>query len=176
MSTVALISILCLDRVGLVSSVADCLFSAGVNLRDTTFAVYGTGAEFSSVCELPEGLSVADIETNLARLPELSGADIKVSPFTFDHQPGPQVRVTHRIEVGGGDQLGLIARLSEIFAQFNANIVRMDAQKLPDIDGGRYVTRFAVSIPPDRAKTCLSEIANTAGSLGLDSSAVESTD
>jgi glycine cleavage system transcriptional repressor len=176
MSTVALISILCLDRVGLVSSVADCLFSAGVNLRDTTFAVYGTGAEFSSVCELPEGLSVADIETNLARLPELSGADIKVSPFAFDPLPGPQVRVTHRIEVGGGDQLGLIARLSEIFAQFDANIVRMDAQKLPDADGGRYVTRFAVSIPPDRAETCLSAIANTAGSLGLDSSAVESAD
>ncbi len=176
MSTVALISILCLDRVGLVSSVADCLFSAGVNLRDTTFAVYGTGAEFNSVCELPEGLSVADIETSLTRLPELSGADIKVSPFTFDPLPGPQVRVTHRIEVGGGDQLGLIARLSEIFAQFDANLVRLDAQKLPDVDGGRYVTRFAVSIPPDRAETCLSAIANTAGSLGLDSSAVESTD
>jgi glycine cleavage system transcriptional repressor len=141
-----------------------------------TSTSYGTGAEFSSVCELPEGLSVADIETNLARLPELSGADIKVSPFTFDPAPGPKVRVTHRIEVSGGDQLGLIARLSEIFAQFDANIVRMDAQKLPDVDGGRYVTRFAVSIPSDRAETCLSAIANTAGSLGLDSSAVESTD
>jgi len=34
----------------------------------------------------------------------------------------------------------------------------------------------AFSIPPDRAETCLSAIANTAGSLGLDSSAEESTD
>jgi glycine cleavage system transcriptional repressor len=174
MPSVALVSILCRDRVGLVSAVADSLFTAGVNLRDTTFAVYGAGAEFSSVCELPDNTEVAEIEQGLARLPELDGAEIRVTPFAFDPLPGPAVRITHRIEVSGGDQLGLIARLSDIFAQFGANIVRLDAQKLPDTEGGRYVTRFAVSLPPDRAETCLSAIANTAGSLGLDSSAVES--
>jgi glycine cleavage system transcriptional repressor len=171
MASVALVSILCLDKVGLVSAVADVLFTAGVNLRDTTFAVYGAGAEFSSVCELPDGVGIAEIEHGLARLPELDGAEIKVSPFTFDPLPGPAVLITHRIEVSGGDQLGLIARLSDIFAQYGANIVRLDAQKLPDAEGGRYVTRFAVSLPPDRADTCLSAIANTAGSLGLESKA-----
>src|ERR1700722_18153476 len=171
MPSVALVSILCRDRVGLVSSVADFLFTAGVNLRDTTFAVYGAGAEFSSVCELPDGTAVAEIERGLAALRELEGAELRVTPFAFDPIPGPAVRITHRIEVGGGDQLGLLARLSEIFAQFGANIVRMDAQKLPDSEGGRYVTRFAVSLPPERADTCLAAIANTAGSLGLDSSA-----
>ena len=173
MPSVALVSILCRDRVGLVSSVADFLFNAGVNLRDTTFAVYGAGAEFSSVCELPADVGVDEIQAGLARLPELKGAELRVTPFTFDPTPGPAVRITHRIEVGGGDQLGLIARLSEIFAQFDGNIVRMDAQKLPDAEGGRYVTRFAVSLPPDRAQTCLAAIANTAGSLGLESSAEE---
>ncbi len=175
MPSVALVSILCHDRVGLVSSVADFLFSAGVNLRDTTFAVYGAGAEFSSVCELPDGTTVDDLQEGLARLPELEGAELRVAPFAFDPTPGPTVRITHRIEVSGGDQLGLIARLSEIFAQFGANIVRLDAQKLPDAEGGRYVTRFAVSLPLDRADTCLSAIANTAGSLGLESSAVKAT-
>jgi glycine cleavage system transcriptional repressor len=176
MPSVALVSILCRDRVGLVSAVADSLFTAGVDLRDTTFAVYGTGAEFSSVCELPDGVDVADIERGLGALAELEGAELRVTPFAFDPLPGPAVRITHRIEVGGGDQLGLIARLSDIFAQFGANIVRMDAQKLPDSEGGRYVTRFAVSLPPDRAETCLAAIANTAGSLGLDSTAEASAD
>jgi glycine cleavage system transcriptional repressor len=176
MPSVALVSILCRDRVGLVSSVADFLFTAGVNLRDTTFAVYGAGAEFSSVCELPDGTAVAEIESGLVALRELEGAEVRVTPFAFDPIPGPAVRITHRIEVGGGDQLGLIARLSEIFAQFDANIVRMDAQKLPDSEGGRYVTRFAVSLPPERADTCLAAIANTAGSLGLDSTAEVSAD
>lgn len=176
MSAIALISILCHDRVGLVSAVADYLFSAGINLRDTTFAAYGSGAEFTSVCELPPDVGLSEIERGLAVIPELVGAQVRVVPFQFDPAPGPQAHITHRIEVSGGDQLGLIARLSEIFTQFGANIVRLEAQKLPEAEGGRYVTRFAVWLPPERAETCLAAIANTAGSLGLESSAEESRD
>ncbi len=176
MSSTVLISILCHDRVGLVSSVADLLFSAGVNLRDTTFAAYGTGAEFTSVCELPAGVTPDEIAHGLSGVEELAGAEIRVVPFTYDPSPGPHGRITHRVEVSGGDQLGLIARLSDIFSQFGANIVRLEAQKLPDSEGGRYVTRFAVALPKDRAETCLAAIANTAGSLGLTSTARESKD
>ncbi len=53
--TVALVSILAQDRVGFVSEIADHLFEAGVNLGDTSFAVLGTGAELTAVCELPAG-------------------------------------------------------------------------------------------------------------------------
>jgi glycine cleavage system transcriptional repressor len=171
----ALISILCEDQVGLVSAIADRLFAAGVNLRDTTFAAMGRGAEFSSVCELPAGISAEQLEADLRTLPELQGAQVRVVPYAFDPAPGPMGRITHRVEVSGGDQLGLIARLSDIFAQFGANIVRLDAQKLPDAEGGRYVTRFAVWLPPDRAEICLAAVANTAGTLGLSSRSEEAS-
>ena len=171
MASVALVSILTRDRVGLVAAIADCLFEAGVNLRDTTFAVLGKGAEFSSVCELPPGVYAHDLRDRLAVVAELEDAQIRVIPYGFDPQPGPMGKVTHRIEVSGGDQLGLIARLAEIFTQNGANIVRLDAQKLPEAEGGRYVTRFAVWLPPERAQLCLAAVANTAGSLGLDNRA-----
>ena len=45
--------------------------------------------------------------------------------------------------------------------------MRLEARKLPEAEGGLYVTRFAVSVPPDRANACLATVANTAGSLGL---------
>ncbi len=169
MASVALVSILCPDRVGLVSAIADCLFGAGVNLRDTTFAVLGKGAEFTSVCELPDGVTTHALRDELELVPELEGAQIRVTPYGFDPQPGPMGRITHRVEVSGGDQLGLIARLSEIFTQNGANIVRLDAQKLPEAEGGRYITRFAVWLPPERAALCLAAVENTAGSLGLTS-------
>jgi glycine cleavage system transcriptional repressor len=169
--SLALVSILCLDRIGLVSAIADHLFEAGINLRDTTFAVLGTGAEFTSVCELPEGVAAKRLEGELRALPELHGGEVRVVPYTFDAAPGPTGRITHRIEVSGGDQLGLIARLADIFTQHGANIVRLDAQKLPDSEGGRYVTRFAVWLPEGRAETCLAGVANTAGTLGLTSHA-----
>jgi glycine cleavage system transcriptional repressor len=169
MPSVALVSILCRDRVGLVSAIADHLFEAGINLRDTTFAVLGKGAEFTTVCELPGGVSVTELEAGLAALPELEGAQVRALAYNFDPSPGPTGRITHRIEVSGGDQLGLIARLAEIFTQYGANIVRLDAQKLPESEGGRYVTRFAVWLSPDRAEICLAAVGNTAGSLGLES-------
>lgn len=173
MASVALVSILCLDRVGLVAAIADCLFAAGVNLRDTSFAVLGRGAEFTSVCELPVGVDARRLHDELAQVPELEGAQIRVIPYGFDPLPGPMGQITHRIEVSGGDQLGLIARLAEIFTQNGANIVRLDAQKLPESEGGRYVTRFSVWLPDDRAGLCIAAVANTAGSLGLESRAEE---
>jgi glycine cleavage system transcriptional repressor len=165
--SVALVSILCRDQVGLVAAVADHLFSRGINLRDTTFAALGAGAEFTAICELPDGLAPAGLADGLTLVPELEGAEIRVAAYAFDPVPGPMGRITHRVEVVGGDQLGLIARLAAIFAQFGANIVRLDAQKLPDSEGGRYVTRLAVWLPPARAAICLAAVANTAGSLGL---------
>jgi len=164
---VALVSILGPDRVGLVSAIADHLFSAGVNLRDTTFAALGQGAEFTSLCELPESLGLDELEQGLAAVEALAGAQIRVVSYAFDHKAGPMDLITHRIEVSGGDQLGLIARLAEIFAQYGANIVRLDAQKLPDSEGGRYVTRFALWVPAARAEKCLAAVTNTAGELRL---------
>lgn len=164
---VVLVSILCHDQVGLVAAIADHLFGRGVNLRDTTFAALGKGAEFTAICELPDGLAPASLADGLALVPELEGAEIRVAAYAFDPLPGPMARITHRVEVEGGDQLGLIARLAEIFAQYGANIVRLDAQKLPEAEGGRYVTRFLVWLPPARSDICLAAVANTAGSLGL---------
>ncbi len=171
MASVALVSILCRDQVGLVAAIADHLFGEGINLRDTSFAVLGQGAEFTAICDLPEGLSAARLQQGLAQVPELADAQIRALAYGFDPVPGPMGRITHRVEVEGGDQLGLIARLAAIFAQYGANIVRLDAQKLPDTEGGRYVTRFSVWLPPARAETCLAAVANTAGSLGLASRA-----
>lgn len=168
---VALVSILCRDQVGLVAAIADHLFGHGVNLRDTTFAALGKGAEFTAICELPEGLSAASLEDGLALVPALEGAEIRVVAYEFDPVPGPMGRITHRVEIEGGDQLGLIARLAEIFAQYGANIVRLDAQKLPEEEGGRYVTRFSVWLPPSHTDICLAAVANTAGSMGLNSRA-----
>lgn len=162
--TAVLISISCPDRPGLVAAITGRLFDLGVNLGDTSFAMLGTGAEFTSVCEMPLALDMAEMHQELARLPELAGARIAIRPFELEADHGDLGRITHRITVSGGDRPGLVARLSEVFGQFRANIVRMDAQRVPEQD--LYVTRFSVCIPA-RAEACLATITNTAGELHL---------
>jgi glycine cleavage system transcriptional repressor len=175
MSSVALVSVLGPDRVGLVASIAERLFNAGVNLGDTTFAALGSGAEFVALCELPDGLSPRDIEADLKQAPELEGAEIRVVPYAFSPYQGVTGKVTHRITVSGGDQLGLVARLAEVFRRYEANIVRLEARKLSEAAGDFYVTRFAVYIPAEQVNPCLATVSNTAGSLGLDCDVEESS-
>lgn len=168
MSISSLISVICPDRVGLVADIAGHLFDLGVNLEDTTFAVLGEGAEFTAVCELPDGLSLVTVEAGLRNLPGLAEADLSVSPFELSTVHGPSGRMTHRITVFGGDRPGLIARLCEVFVQFSANIVRMNSEKSPGPGEGNYEVSFGVRIPEENIKACLATVANTAGSLGLE--------
>ena len=121
MAKTALISILCEDRTGLIAAITGRLFDLGANLGDTTFAVLGTGAEFTTVCEVPEDLSLGQVEDELKDLPELRDARLTVSDFSFKPVHGPSGHITHRIEITGPDSPGLIARLSEAFVGYGAN-------------------------------------------------------
>ncbi|HEB79698.1 MAG TPA: amino acid-binding protein [Rhodospirillales bacterium] len=170
MSNTALISFFCPDRIGIVASVAGRLFDLGANLGDTTFAVLGSGAKFTTVCELPDALSLQELEDELSGLTELENAQLTVAPFELSLEQGPSARITHRIKVAGGDRPGLIARLCEVFIQFKANIVRLNAVRNPEDKDDMYVIRIGVWIPEDNIKSCLATVANTAGGLGLECS------
>lgn len=161
------IVISCPDRTGLLAAVTARLFDLGGNLGDTSFAVLGTEAQYTCVAELPDEVSLGETQAELEKIPELAGADIAVVPFALTPVHGPSGHVTHRVEVRGDDRPGLVARLAEAFAEFGANIVRMDTERLPGAVAGRYVMRFEVWIPAERADACITTVGNTAESLGL---------
>ncbi len=166
MST-ALISLICEDRPGLIAAVTGRLYDIGVNLADTTFAVLGGGAEFTLVAKLPERLTLADLERELDELPELSDAKLTVTPFSYRESHDEKARITHRIEITGDDSPGLIARLSEAFRAFGANIVRLNSESVPGASGARFLLRMAIWVPDDKAAACMATVANTAGQMNL---------
>lgn len=167
MNHAALISIICEDRVGLIAAVTGRLYELGVNLGDTTFAVLGGGAEFTTVADIPAHQSLGLIERELVAIPMLHGAKITVAPLSFRAEHGDSARITHRIEIAGEDSPGLIARLSETFVGFGANIVRLNSERVPGGQGYRYVTRIAVWIAPDKTKPCLATVMNAAEEMRL---------
>ncbi len=167
MQSTALISILCPDRAGLVAAIAGRLFDLGVNLRDTSFAVLGQGAEFTAVCDLAGELTRELVEVELRGLAELDGAEIAVRDFTMEPDAGPTAEITHHISISGGDQPGLIARLCETFVQFDANIVSLNARPSPGAGHAIYTIRVAVWIPESAVRPCLATVSNTAQNLGM---------
>lgn len=167
MANDARIAISCPDRTGLLAAITGRLFDLGADLGDTSFAVLGEAAEFACVAELPSTLDADETAAELTKLPELAGATVAVTPFTLAPVRSETGQITHRVEVRGADRPGLVARLAEVFAEFGANIVRMDCEHIPGGGEGDYLIRFEVWLPPARAASCLAAADNIAGSLGL---------
>ncbi len=161
------ISIFCPDQVGLVSAITGKLFDLGINLGDTSFAVLGTGAEFTSVCEAPSELEIQEVQEQLQSLEELKNADISVKHFDLSMLHGPTANITHKIKVKGGDNPGLIARLSEVFIEFKANIVRLDSEKIISGKQDEYLIHISVWIPELIAEACIATVVNTANTLQM---------
>ncbi|MDH3335704.1 MAG: amino acid-binding protein [Rhodospirillaceae bacterium] len=166
-TTIALVSITGPDKVGIISDIAGRLFDLGVNFVDTTFAVLGGNAEFSAICELQGETDISVIKSELAALGVLSDAEISVSYFSIKNNSPASKSITHNIKVYGGDSPGLLARLCEVFQQFNANIVQLNSERHLGNSGDEYIITASVSIPQDATDSCLAHIANTAGELGL---------
>lgn len=168
MSLSALVSIIGPDRVGLVSAVTGRLFDLGANLGDTAFAVLGGGAEFTAICEFATEMDLETLERELEALSELDGAEVNVSRFELATMHSASETITHMFTVSGGDSPGLMARLCEVFGQFDANIVRLNSERVPGGSINQYVITAAVAIPDESASNCIATIANTAGEMGLD--------
>lgn len=162
----ALLTVFSPDRVGLISEVTGLLFDHGVNLGDTSFSILGKGGGFSSLIDVPEHLTEYDLAQELKSLNSLTDADIDVKRFSLPDQETPPKSVTHKIWCEGRDQPGLLARLSEVFTDFDGNIVRLKSEQVEQTDGTLFVTEFAVNIPKARSSNCLATLANTAEGLG----------
>jgi len=162
-----LISIIGRDQVGVVSAVTSYLFEIGANLADSAYAVLGQGFEFSCVAEFATVTTPDEVREGLAAISLLDGATITVTGFPFNLTRDDTGTITHVIEVKGGDRPGLVARISEVLVDFDANIVRMNSRRIETEDGFDYRTRFAVNVSPERAKALESTLYNTAGSLRL---------
>lgn len=165
------IAISCPDRTGLLSAITGRLFELEADIGDASFDVLGAAAEFTTVATLPDTLAAEDVGDALRTLEELAGADVSVTPFPLGAVRSESGQVTHRIEVRGTDRPGLVARLTEAFADYGANIVRMDCERVRGDTAADYVIQIEAWIPAARAETCLAAIDNTAQSLGLSSHA-----
>lgn len=168
MNETLLVAIVCPDRPGLVSTIAAKLFDLGISLGDMSFSILGTGAEFTAICSPSTPMNAVELKEQLSILPELKMADIKVSPFTWSIVQGENAKITHRVVLRGRDQPGLVARLTEMLVEYEANIVTLKTDQLFDPNGGaEYIIQMAISIPAARTQACLASMSNTASLMQM---------
>ena len=122
MKNSVLISIFCEDQTGLVANITSRLFDLGINLGDTNFAVLGSGAEFTSVCEIPQNITLDVLKNELKEIDHLVNARIDIQPFTLETTQGSGSKITHTITISGGDQPALIARICETLIEYGTKL------------------------------------------------------
>ncbi len=162
-----IVNILCKDQTGLVATVTACLFDLGLNLATTHFALLGEGAKLTAICETTDSITCEEIQQSLSALDNLINADIKVSIYTLNNKKANNTNVSHHIVISGGDHPGLIARVSEVFIEYNGNIVTLNAEKIMAQPDNLYHIEIDAFIPNDRQDACLATLSNTASSLGM---------
>jgi len=167
MSQMIIVSVTCADRPGLISTLTQCLFDLGANLGDSAFSILGHAARFSAICDVPKDVNNEEIRTALSSLKETEGGEITVSSFALPKEQAPSALTTHTIQVSGGDRPGLVARLSEVFQQYDANISNIKTVRSEIGQETSYAVELSVYIPEKNSEACLNVIANTAGELGL---------
>ncbi len=160
-----LLSIFCADRHGLIAAVTGTLFDLGINIGDSNFSILGQGAKYTAVCALPKSLSQETLQEQLQQLPQLSEAKISLTPYEPSPKPASNANITHHITLQGRDQPGLVTRLTEVFSEFEANIVHLNTKSFPQADVDHYLIRIAAFLPTERASACLATIENTASSM-----------
>ncbi len=167
MSIRAIVSISCVSQSGLLTTVTECLAARGCNLADTTFAVLSGSAEFTTVCEMPDGMAEETLALELHRLPALAGAKVIVGPFDPVASEARGQRITHRFEFSGPDRPGKILRLSQAFTASKAVIMRLNSQ-CSTLDGASHSTiRIAVILAEEDSAAAQAAIADAARELGL---------
>ncbi len=162
----ALLSVFSKDRVGLISDITGTLFDLGVNLEDTSFAVLGSGGGLTSILEVPDDMSTNQVAGEIAALSGFENADIDVKRLSLPESDTPPKDITHRIKCEGQDQPGLLARMTEVFIDFEANIVRLKSDHIEGDEEDHFITRFSVSIPDHKADACLTTLGNITERLG----------
>jgi glycine cleavage system transcriptional repressor len=167
MSIRAIVSISCVSQSGLLTTVTECLAARGCNLADTTFAVLSGSAEFTTICEMPEGMAEETLALELHRLPALAGAKVIVSPFDPVASEARSQRITHRFEFSGPDKAGKILRLSKAMTASGATVMRLNSQRSIRDGAAHSTIRIAVTLADDRSDAALAAVADTAGELGL---------
>ena len=169
MPSSAVINIQCKDRIGLIATISETIVDMGGEISDMTASVLGKGIVYVALSLWPgKEPPVSEIEKRINELPGLETADVQVNtfallPFSMDSVD----KGTHRIRcLRLNDNRGDLGALSGTFAEFNANLIRVHAERYKTEKGWELSITMEAIIPKNETKACLDALKGTAKRLG----------
>jgi len=144
-----IISVLGNDRPGIIAAVSRLLYENDSNIENVSQT--SLQSEFAGIfiATIPARMPLTDMEAKLSDVLEAMGLQVHVKPVEPRHEEingsaGESFVITTR----GPDQKGLVARVTEIIARYQANITNCQAVFKGGDDPNSNTMIYEVDIPP----------------------------
>jgi glycine cleavage system transcriptional repressor len=134
------------DRPGMVAGISQTLFEIGCNIEDTTMTRLCGEFAMILVVTRPVNVSTQQLAAQLAPLESTLGLRIACSDFETGKSAAENESPQHfMLSVYGPDKTGLVARFSQILAEYSVNIT--DLQTRVAAAHTVYVMLFELELP-----------------------------
>jgi glycine cleavage system transcriptional repressor len=171
-SSLAAVTVIGNDRMGIVAAVTRVLFEGGCNLEDATSTILSGHFSMMLIVNLPKGITSHEVEKLLA--PVASELDLVITVRDV-HEAQLGVAVpTHVISVYGGDRPGIVCRVAEHLSSAGVNITDLSSRVIGSDNDPVYALMLEVVAEPDTTSAVLeNDLEALKRELGVDISVNE---
>ena len=155
------------DRPGIVAAVTRVLADAGCNLEDTSMTILRGHFAMMLVISGGAGIFARDLRARLSPVADRLDLQLSVRSVSDDVTTAQVSGERWLAAVYAADQPGLVARVSEVLAGYQVNIVGLETRLVGEPDAV-YVMHFELEVPTGRAGQVQSDLAVTARALGVE--------
>jgi glycine cleavage system transcriptional repressor len=145
MSNLMAVTVVGVDRPGIVATITKGLFERGCNLEDVSSTILRGHFSMMLVVEAPQGLEPAELEAEL----ESAGRELGLI-VTVRHVETAASEVadpTHMVSVYGADKPGIVLRVAEALAGAGANITDLTSRVIGGSSSPVYAVMLEVVFP-----------------------------
>jgi glycine cleavage system transcriptional repressor len=155
------------DRPGIVAAVTRVLADAGCNLEDTSMTILRGHFAMMLVVSGPGELAPADLEARLDPVAGRLDLQVNVRAVTDEVTAAAAAGARFAAAVYGADRPGLVARVSEVLAAHQVNIVDLQTRVVGEPDPV-YAMHFELEVPAGRAEAVEADLRAAAAELGVE--------
>lgn len=160
MSSLVAVTVVGIDRPGIVSAISKVLFERGCNLEDVSSTILRGHFSMMLLVHVPGTVDAETLEADLAAAGRGLGLTVTVRPVeeTASEVPAP----THMVSVYGADKPGIVFKVAEKLASIGANITDLTSRVLGEGSAPIYAVMLEVVFPegsdPDAILTLRDEL------------------
>ena len=145
MSNLVAVTVVGVDRPGIVASICQVLYEKGCNLEDVSSTILRGHFSMMLLVHIPDSTQAEELERDLQSTGDDLGLSVTVRSVeeTTSQIPTP----THMVSVYGADKPGIVFKVAETLARLGANITDLTSRVIGEANAPVYAVMLEVAFP-----------------------------